>query len=713
MATTGNLFRDIIQSQTQPIKVGEDIHDATSTEGMTPRAMEILQASITAAAAAGLTSLDVVAGKGGGHLSHAEGTEWDLVGRNADGSIWTNAQRVAVADGARQAGADRFGLYEMDKGLGAGTVHIGYSGNGRPAAVWGADGLTSGAASQQFKDPSEKAFLVSYQRNAPLPSSALSFAPTPALRTAAATSAAIAAGPVDKLNEVPRQVSGQPLPNMRDTPQHDGHYNTFLQPDEEAAFRKWKAQYAPNDSGEDYDLRGAFKAGLQPGADGHWPDTFKKPNHPTFSDQSIYAKEQPQLAGHWEGDRYVPPAPPAGGSAEARAHALEAEMRRSGYSEADIAHAVQTVRSDGPLSPTGAPSAEQPKPNLRAPDLANAAAEVFTKDGRIRKGAEGDAVKEIQHFLNQRGATDAEGKPLEEDGKLGTKTRQAVKDYQQQHPELVADGVVGPRTMTAMIRDSTEMQQQRATGDMYNGVRSAGAAVLASLAVTDPISAAIMSEANRAGVAAEAAALIDPAEAMSPAAVAAAQLGTQMAAHTEGPRDYVRSGIVGGVPEFGTPTPVGAAWPGAYSFHPGENRGVQMDGRSLYGFDPAQFEAFNSLNSPHDVNPYTGARYIGSGATIERDEEIGSAAISAYARRLRDGPPSLDQEDTQPVAETVLFPTAAEHAGHGAGHPPEEPPGDGGPPPPPIDWNPPGNDPGPVYTPPDPPPPDPDEPVWV
>lgn len=84
-------------------------------------------------------------------------------------------------------------------------------------------------------------------------------------------------------------------------------FDTPLAANEEQAFQAWKAQYAPRDSGADYDLRGAFKAGLQPGANGHWPDTFKKPNHPTFSNESIYAQDRPDLAGHWQGDAYVPP----------------------------------------------------------------------------------------------------------------------------------------------------------------------------------------------------------------------------------------------------------------------------------------------------------------------------------------------------------------------------------------------------------------------
>lgn len=86
-----------------------------------------------------------------------------------------------------------------------------------------------------------------------------------------------------------------------------GRFETPLTPKEESAFQKWKQRIAPNDSGADYDFRGAFKAGLKPGEDGHWPDTYKKPNHPTFSDESIYAKDAPEKAGHWENGEYIAP----------------------------------------------------------------------------------------------------------------------------------------------------------------------------------------------------------------------------------------------------------------------------------------------------------------------------------------------------------------------------------------------------------------------
>jgi len=89
-----------------------------------------------------------------------------------------------------------------------------------------------------------------------------------------------------------------------------GAFDTKLTPSEEAKFKVWKQRYAPNDSGMDYDLRGAFRAGEKPGPDGHWTDKFKKPNHPTFSDQSQYARgEFKSLAGTWKGDKFIPAGP--------------------------------------------------------------------------------------------------------------------------------------------------------------------------------------------------------------------------------------------------------------------------------------------------------------------------------------------------------------------------------------------------------------------
>ena len=85
-------------------------------------------------------------------------------------------------------------------------------------------------------------------------------------------------------------------------------FETKLSADDEAKFQQWKAKYAPKDSGYDYDLRGAYLDGLTPNPEtGHWPDKFKKPNHPTFSNESMYAKDMPERAGSWQGETYIPP----------------------------------------------------------------------------------------------------------------------------------------------------------------------------------------------------------------------------------------------------------------------------------------------------------------------------------------------------------------------------------------------------------------------
>lgn len=79
-------------------------------------------------------------------------------------------------------------------------------------------------------------------------------------------------------------------------------FNTQLSPQEELMFLKWaEAQNKLRDL-YDYDLRGAYKE-LQSGdmkvaANGHLGDKYKKPNHPTFSDQSIYHSLQ-NVGGHW------------------------------------------------------------------------------------------------------------------------------------------------------------------------------------------------------------------------------------------------------------------------------------------------------------------------------------------------------------------------------------------------------------------------------
>jgi hypothetical protein len=146
-------------------------------EGMRPEALAGLQAAQTAAAQVGLTGLNILGAfdeDGGGHLSHYGGTEFDISGVNADGSLWTDEQRVAVATAVAQTGGDRFGFYTGPSR----SLHFGYAGlEGGPKApgVWGPNNQLRGVAIENFA-PAEQAFaealragtLGQYAANSPL-----------------------------------------------------------------------------------------------------------------------------------------------------------------------------------------------------------------------------------------------------------------------------------------------------------------------------------------------------------------------------------------------------------------------------------------------------------------------------------------------------------------------------------------------------------------
>ena len=64
----------------------------------------------------------------------------------------------------------------------------------------------------------------------------------------------------------------------------------------------------------------------------------------------------------------------------------------------------------------------------------------------LKKGDRGDEVKTLQEALNTNGYQ------LTVDGAFGSKTENAVKDFQNKH-KLTADGIVGPRTWEALTAD--------------------------------------------------------------------------------------------------------------------------------------------------------------------------------------------------------------------------------------------------------------------
>lgn len=74
-----------------------------------------------------------------------------------------------------------------------------------------------------------------------------------------------------------------------------GFFDTPLTPEQEGFFAKWAGKRAGDT--QDYDLRGFFAAGGQ-NSSGHLPDTYKKPNHPTFSNESQYSTPE-QTGGQW------------------------------------------------------------------------------------------------------------------------------------------------------------------------------------------------------------------------------------------------------------------------------------------------------------------------------------------------------------------------------------------------------------------------------
>jgi hypothetical protein len=87
--------------------------------------------------------------------------------------------------------------------------------------------------------------------------------------------------------------------NFDPTNFNPAHYDTHLETGEIPNYNAWRTNLAKNNpqlnNDHDYDLRGAFKAGFNPDARNHLPDTFKKPNHITFSDQSQY--HTPEMPG--------------------------------------------------------------------------------------------------------------------------------------------------------------------------------------------------------------------------------------------------------------------------------------------------------------------------------------------------------------------------------------------------------------------------------
>lgn len=86
-------------------------------------------------------------------------------------------------------------------------------------------------------------------------------------------------------------------------PNQNDPYSTRLTPQEQVQYQKWRSKLPKNLQYEgDYDLSGLWKENpnAQPSANLHFTDKYKKPNHPTFSDESVYfSPNTKKFAGKW------------------------------------------------------------------------------------------------------------------------------------------------------------------------------------------------------------------------------------------------------------------------------------------------------------------------------------------------------------------------------------------------------------------------------
>ena len=91
-------------------------------------------------------------------------------------------------------------------------------------------------------------------------------------------------------------------------------YNTELPKEAEIPFNQWLINESKTQGRDvwmdmyDYDLKGFFLSGEWQNKDsrGHGTDKFKKPNHPTFSNESVYHGVDGFEGGVWGDGTYTP-----------------------------------------------------------------------------------------------------------------------------------------------------------------------------------------------------------------------------------------------------------------------------------------------------------------------------------------------------------------------------------------------------------------------
>lgn len=96
-----------------------------------------------------------------------------------------------------------------------------------------------------------------------------------------------------------------PAPIPADPLDYSDKYNTPIPPEKQKDFDSWAAKEKaktgrdPRGDRYDYDVNGLFLSGQGTDERGHATDQFKKPNHPTFSNESIYHGKDGNSGGEW------------------------------------------------------------------------------------------------------------------------------------------------------------------------------------------------------------------------------------------------------------------------------------------------------------------------------------------------------------------------------------------------------------------------------
>ena len=92
---------------------------------------------------------------------------------------------------------------------------------------------------------------------------------------------------------------------------YERNFNTPLDSRKRAAYLVWLANNGRSQDTQDYDVSGYFNK-YGGSNDAHLTDEFKKPNHPSFGDESVYSGTPNEFTGNryiggkWTDGQYAP-----------------------------------------------------------------------------------------------------------------------------------------------------------------------------------------------------------------------------------------------------------------------------------------------------------------------------------------------------------------------------------------------------------------------